>query len=274
MADFKVFATAGEAYRFLARELGTILRLSWLPLLIATVLQNFIAIAVMGRTGANVPDPSTSLLSPSALFAAAIGFFIIVAGTAIVAVALHRVILFGERREGEFFYLRFGRTELLFMLLPLAVYLAVTLLFLVLFVLLPTWLFAVPALIFLLALIYFGIRFSLIFPVTVMKGRYDFDEVQAITRGHFWRLFALWLLTMLPALFVSTLLQRLVTFGSLSVDLDQLANYVLTTPTLIALSVLQIIVAIVLGALGVATLSYSYKALIGGAPDEVLTPQG
>ena len=38
--------------------------------------------------------------------------------TTIVAVALHRIILLGERKPGQFIYLAFGKAELIFILLP------------------------------------------------------------------------------------------------------------------------------------------------------------
>lgn len=267
--EFRVLATAGEAYRFLFRELGTILRLCWLPLLLVTVIQIVATILLIGQHDL-FDDTFAFFTSPAALAGWTIRVFVSVIGTSIAAVALHRVILFGEYHSGQFAYLHFGRTEWLFMLLPLAFYAVVAAMTLALF--LPVWIFAVlfPLS---LAIIYLITRFSLIFPVTVMKGRYDFDEVRAVSRGRFWRLFVLWLLVLLPAAFVYSALQRLVTFGALSVDPDLMAHIVIDTPTLIAMSVLQWIAKIIFVALGVAALSYAYKALTGRFADEILTPQ-
>jgi len=270
MSDFKVFATAGEVYRFLLREFATILRLSWLPLLLVTLVQNVATVTLIGQHDL-FENPFAFFVSPAAVAGWTIKILISVIGTTIAAVALHRVILFGDRHAGQFFYLHFGRTEWLFMLLPLAVSAVGAVMILALF--LPVWIFLVlfPVS---LAMIYLMVRFSLIFPVTVVKGRYDFAEVRAITRGQFWRLFALWLLAVFPAGMVYSGVQRLVVFGTLAVDPEQIAHTVIDTPTLLAMTVLQWVAKIVVGALGVAVLSYSYKALSGRAPDEVLTPQG
>lgn len=265
MQGLPVLATVSAAYRFVFREIGTILRLSWLPLLLVTLIQNATAALIIGQQN----DASAAFASPSVWAGWGIRALVFALGTSIVAVALHRVILFNQRRGGEFFYLRIGRQELLFMLPPLIVSAALAVLILLLN--LPVWIFAVlfPAA---LALIYAVTRFSLIFPVTLVKGHYDLDEVRRITSGKFWQLFAIGLLTLLPFGMIYSLLQRLIAFGTFSLDPEAIAHTVIDTPTLLAMTVLQWLAKIIVAALGVGALSYSYKALTGRAADEVLTP--
>lgn len=266
MQGLPVLATASAAYRFLAREIVTILRLSWLPMLLVTVIQNVATVVLIGQQN----DASAAFASPSVWAGWGVRALVFALGTSMVAVALHRVILYGHRSAGRFAYLYLGQTELLFMLPPLAVTAIFALLLLLLN--LPVWIFAVvfPAT---LALIYLIVRFSLIFPVTVVKGDYDFAEVRAITKGQFWRLFAVGLLVLLPVGMLYSFLQRLIAFGSFSVDPEAIAQVVIDTPTLVAMTVLQWLAKIVVAALGVAALSYSYKALTGRGADENLTPQ-
>lgn len=267
MQKLPVLATAAATYRFLFREIVTILKLSWLPLLLVTIIQNVATVMLIGQHA----DAAAAFAQPSVWAGWAVRALVFALGTSMVAVALHRVILFGRRPTGRFAYLYLGKTELLFTLLPLVVSAILGVMLLLLY--LPYWIFAVifPAA---LALIYLVTRFSLVFPVTVMKNRYDFAEVRAITAGHFWRLFAIGLLTLLPVGMIYSVLQKLIAFGALSVDPEELAHVVIDTPALAAMTVLQWLAKIVVAALGVAALSYSYKALTGRGADEVLTPQG
>jgi hypothetical protein len=295
MQKIHVSATAGRAYGFLFREFGTILRLSWLPLLLVILVQ-YSALIVFEPVE---PERTKPGASPFAIFAEIIGLigpggmlglFAGIIGTAIVAVALHRVILFGERRHGHFFYLSFGRTEWLFMVVFVVFGLVIVLLFLASMMFSPMLLslapprparsflltmliLLLPILLLFAAVMYLWIRFSLIFPVTVIEGRADLAQVQTITRGHFWRLFGVWLIVMGPVFLASLFLQWLDAFGFGLPGTEMTAEYVDDVPALLRSSVLQFVLTLVSGALSVAVLSYSYKALKGHDLDEVLEPQ-
>jgi hypothetical protein len=297
MQQFDVLATAGRVYGFLFREFGTILRLSWLPLLLVIVFEYF-ASRVLADP---VPDPwgpRKAVTPPSDMLSVfadvfpspgvMLTMFADMMGTVMVAVALHRVILFGKRRHGRLFYLSFGRMEWLFLAVWLvALVVGTALLAMVdsmelLWFPPPRWLFTLLYLFVFSAVMYLWIRFSLIFPVTVVKHRYDFAEVQAITRGHFWGLLGVWLIVFIgPVLLLSASLSLLFVSGvvswdllmSISVDPEMMARYAEDVPKLLRSSALQFVVMLVTGALGVAVLSYSYKALKGHDLDEFLKPQ-
>jgi hypothetical protein len=284
MQKLPVLAVASRVYQFLIGDFGTILRLSWLPLLIVTIVQYlaFQASLDMVRSAAE----AGGLAGSRGTF----GFFTIASslvqlvGTAIVAVALHRVILFGDRKPGRFLYIAFGKTELLFVLLPFLVFI----LFVVLFLLVgfiaalvkPT---AVVALILVaiavMVLVYLGTRLSVIFPIIVVEGRYNFRAAWEATRGNFWRLFGLWLLVIVPVTIVYVAADWLIVpralLGKPGNARDNVAAMMdAMSSALLAQSILLFLFSLVSGALVVATLSYSYKALSGHGPDDVLTPQG
>src|SRR5262245_34476934 len=115
MQRLPVLATAAASYRFLVGEIVTILRLSWLPLLLVTLIQNAASAFIIGAQN----HAAAAFASPSVWAGWAIRAFVFALGTSMVAVALHRVILFGRRQTGRFAYLYLGKTELLFMLPPL-----------------------------------------------------------------------------------------------------------------------------------------------------------
>lgn len=276
MQELRVLPTVGEAYRFLLREAGTILRLSWLTLLLVTVVKNAILIFVLGTVAQVTGDPLGTVVTPAGLLGWILFWVVTAMGAAVVAVVLHRLILLGEWRSGEFLYLHFGRAEALFASLSLAAGFGFLLILLATILVLPAsaawWGFVLLSLLF-VAAIYLAVRYSMIFPLIVMKGRWDFAQASQLTRGHFWRLFAIGFLVLLPPAILFSMLGRLVAFGSLAIDPIELEHYVMTTPTLIALAVLEFIKWLVMTALGVAAVSYSYKALSGRAADEILTPQ-
>src|SRR5690349_427336 len=100
-----IFDTIGEAYLFVGREFATIIGVSWLPLAITAIATYF-------------ADEYVALLGAKILA---------VALSAIVAVALHRLILFGDRAPRTWFgvpwlNLRFGKVEALFALPPFLLY--------------------------------------------------------------------------------------------------------------------------------------------------------
>ena len=284
MHKLPVFATVGRAYSFLVNDFNTIVRLSWLPLLLVTVVQYLAARATYEEMVAALEARNLAAASGPRMWEAVSGIFGIV-GTAIVAVALHRVILFGDRKDNQYYYLGFGRVELLFVLLPVVI----GVIFLAISYLTagadeaPFVLAVFVVLIF--AFFYVMVRLSLIFPIVVVEGRYDFGQAWALTRGNFWRLFATWLVAVIPLLFGFMILASL--FGGLAgvggmFEASQsddpvgtaLKAAVATAEAAFSLPmiVLGFAFSLVSGAVGVAVLSYSYKFLSGFAPDALLSP--
>jgi hypothetical protein len=278
MRKLPVFATAGRAYGFLLREFATILRLAWFPTLVVVIVQYFATRALyaamrsMIEAGNIAGASALATVSPWQI----VSVVALLLGTAIVAVALHRVILFGDRRPGRFIHLAVGKVELLFALLPIAFYLATAGIFLS--GALVASLSAAPTFVALLgvsavvAFFFLAIRLLLIFPVTVVERRYDFSQTWALTRGNFWRILGLWIVVFVPILIVLAVVQFLIG-GNVLPASTPMEVFDRIEALLIPTLVMTFVSIIVQGALGVGVLSYSYKALSGLAPDEVVSPR-
>jgi hypothetical protein len=280
-----VFATVSRAYSFLINDFSTILRLSWLPLLLTSIVQYFAAQATYDSVVAALEARDLAAGSGPRLWEMVSGL-VGIAGTAIVAVALHRVILFGDRKPGQKYYLAFGRTEALFVALPVAISL---------FFVITSYTFTAEQGAFLAALslflifgfFYVMVRMSLIFPVVVVQGRYDFGHAWALSRGNFWRLFATWIVSVTPLFivffFIATSLGGLRGVGAMFEALQSddptgaaLKAAVETAEAALSLPMIMLgfVFSLVSGAVGVAILSYAYKYLSGKTPDALLPPPG
>ena len=113
-------------------------------------------------------------------------------------------------------------------------------------------------------------RFCLVFPIAVMERRVDFAQAWALSRGNVWRMVGVWLvLTMLAYTFFGALEELCFAVQKLTpaaMTKEQFGN------SWLHLLALDYPFSIVLGALCVGILSYSYKALTGLRPDEVVQP--
>ena len=278
-----VFETAGRAYQFLLRDAGTILRLSWLPMLVVTVVQYFALRAHIGAMRAALEAGNAKALAGLAPlwgwhFANSV---VALVGGAIVAVALHRVILLGDRHPGRFAHLAFGRVEALFALLPLILLVPTILVTFVVALLAAATMPRSFASLFVVLLVWSGfifvmIRFQPIFPLTVLERRYNFAEAWSLTRGNFWRLLALWVVVLIPVALVASIFSLLTSplggqeqgaAKNVATVLEQAESMVMVQ------TIFSFVWSIVGGALVVGVLSYSYKALSGRHPDDVWIPE-
>jgi hypothetical protein len=282
-----VFATAGRAFQFLLHEAGTILRLSWFPLLFVAIIQYFMLrshFAAM-RSALEAGGPA-ALSGFSSMWQWQIANAVVtILGSAVVAVALHRVILLGDRKPGRYLYAAFGKVEMLFSLLPIIVIVPFTVVAALVFGLsaafVPRSLAALTVFLFVLAwsaLIFVAIRLELILPITVLERRYDFTQAWSLTRGNFWRIVGLWLVVLIPVALVAGTISIVTSpFGALvptpKSATDLISMYDAIESRLLIQSVFGYVWSIVGGALGVAVLSYTYKALSGVDPEAVWTPE-
>lgn len=246
-----VFETAAAAYLFAWYEFATIVRLSWFPLLLASLAGYFAA-----RTLTVI---ATHLMS--------------IAAWAVIAAALHRVILFSDRQPGTWLNLRFGKVEALFALPPIACVLLIIALE-ALGVPLEWHFKGGPALVaggVMAVVIFFLGRSSLIFPIAVVERRFDFAQAWALSHGNVLRMIAVWILVTTPPYVVLGAVQWLL-----------LAVFKLfpaaPTPEQFDGSLLELLVltypfSIVFGALCVGILSFTYKALAGFPAEAVLKPK-
>lgn len=271
------------AYGFLVNDFGTIVRLTWLATLIVCALEYVTSLAIIESLRPAMESGNIDALAgiQGGSWWNFLNLVVQMLGTAIVAVALHRVILFGERAPGRIAYLAFGKVELLFVLLPLIVGLAcvlpMILVFSALYLTQSTGLFALlTAAVGLLAIFVF-VRTSLVLPMAVVTRRFQFKESWNLTRGNFWRLFLTWIVVFLPMLLVVMVLQTLIMpdMVKLMSGEGHKAKAIVDALSFIQLplAISQFIFMIIGGALGVAILSYSYKYLSGAQPEDVLTRQ-
>src|SRR5262245_25943967 len=122
MHPLPVVATTVAAYRLVARKFPTVVRLSWAVLAIVGMAQLFLASSVLGHMAAelgrgNIVMAAAIARDPLWL---TLKFGIDAVGTAIVAVAIHELVLFDEHKPGTWVHIAFGRREALFAALGLA----------------------------------------------------------------------------------------------------------------------------------------------------------
>ena len=115
-------------------------------------------------------------------------------------------------------------------------------------------------------------RFCLVFPIAVMERRVDFAQAWALSHGNVWRMIGVWLVLTMLAYTVFGALEEL-WFAVLKLTPAAMTKEQFEESWL-RLLMLDYPFSIVLGALCVGILSFSYKALAGFAPDAVLTPKG
>lgn len=130
MYTLPVLATVGRTLWFQLSNLFTLFRLSWLPLALLVAAQVGLGQLLIWRMG-DVPFiGGDGFLGFMALIFATL----LLQGIAlsVVAVQVHRVILFGERRPGEYFSYPFGGTEFRYIIMGLLTGLMIALPFAVL----------------------------------------------------------------------------------------------------------------------------------------------
>jgi hypothetical protein len=287
MHPLPVVATTAAAYRLVAREFPAVLRLSWAVLAIVAMLQLFLASSVLGQMAAelgrgNIVMAAAIARDPLWL---TLKFGIDAVGTAIVAVAIHELVLFGDRKPGTWVHIAFGRREALFTALSLAL-VAVTVPFATIFISPfgdPTIGFApFLATVAFVAAMYVAVRLWPILPIIVVEGRFDLAKAWAMTRGRFWSLAALGVLGLVPIgvleLIVDaalppfdSLMDSITGPGARMPYLAEAMAAVRRAQTWLPLRVLfEFLKWIVYTAVGVALISLSYKALIGRSFDDLL----
>lgn len=282
MHTLPVFAIAREAYAFLWRERGAILRLSWFPLLLVTIVAFFAIRARIESYREVFSAGDVAKAAAAATAATSYSFWDLtndlaqVTGTAIVAVALHRVILFNDRQPGVFINFNFGKVEGLFTLLPVLCGAGVVLLATAigaLFEGVGRDAFGLAVFCLLAPTLFLIVRYALVFPIALVERRYNFQAAWTLSRGNFWRLVGVWVVVAVPVLLVFLLMQGALfsgvllnssSAGDVSASIDRFEAALMRT------LVLSFPASIVFGALGVGVLSYSYKALTGRRPDEVV----
>ncbi len=271
-----------RSYGFVSAEFGTIVRLSWFPLLIVAVGQYLVDRAEVDSVISALQTMNPAVLGQTQWLPLFSGLLSVVA-VSIVAVAIHRVILFGDRKPGTYIYFAFGKVEALFIVLPLLIFVAAIILSI------PAGLaaaaidsrspviyiaaIAIPVLI----VGFFSIRLSPLLPIAVVEERYDFRQAWDLTESNFWRLLGTFILGWLPFIVVllgiGFVVGAIAGTSSLTVTAkpeEVIAALRRWADFLPLVAVINYVVLIVAGAVGVALLSFSYKALKGLGPEDML----
>jgi hypothetical protein len=284
MTKLPIFATIATAYRFLLREFVTVVRLVWFPLLVVAIVQYLAAETTLDALAASqAAGTDQPIASPYDL----IEWIAQIVVFAIVGVLLHRLILFGDRKPGQFITFAFGRAEAFFVALQLLVFGAYFLVGLLLAVALGGEALAVPSLAALgpigalvvigVALVYLFIRVAPVYPIVVAENRLDFPRSWELTQGKFWRLLVVFALGILPlGLAVAAaegLFWGLASQNFAGRTLSPEAVVEITKGLIIYQVGIFYAVAILAAGLTAALLCYSYKALRGLQPDALLTPE-
>ncbi len=121
MNKLPVFRVAGRAIGFTLWNCFTIFRLAWFPIVALFAAQIGLSAYIMqidGETLRGLPNPLTVALVLERIVAFNVANLVLqTIALAAVAVSIHRVILFGDRRPGQFFNFAFGKTEFLYALM-------------------------------------------------------------------------------------------------------------------------------------------------------------
>ena len=128
-----VFSTFGNALGFAFGSFLTCLRLAWLPVTLLFLTQQAVQWVLLDDMVARLPDlRGMGSENPLAAFRIIVAMWQQMAPIqvalmllqalviAAVAVSIHRVILFGDRREGSLLNFSFGKTEFMYMLMAAA----------------------------------------------------------------------------------------------------------------------------------------------------------
>lgn len=272
--------TIGDAYRFVYREMGTILRLAWFPVAVLVAID--FAMLAMGPTVVSlVPGNARPYWMP-ALARDVVAFLVPALAFAMIAVALHRVILFGDRRRGTWALFSVGREELLFVGIAVLAYLlshsATFIAFWIISIVPPNSTSSTAialTLTLVIASVYLWVRFLLAYPIAVVERRLDLAASWRLSKGVFWRLFWILVFGTLPVTLAALVLFAAFGFSGVWVALVQgLAPWWFKTQQFWTawgiFETIGVVLSVLYTAVLVALASYSYKALRGYAWDELL----
>jgi hypothetical protein len=211
-----------QAYAFTFGEIGTVIGLTWIPILVSTVVSYFMlrgyAVSLEALESGTPPTDGQSLL-PFPL--AILNLFLI----GMIGVALTRQVL-GLRKGPAVAHIAIGSEELRAFAGFIGVYL-LTMLFVLAFMIVVGTLAAIagssgaaPAagaiagatgVIGILLLIFAVIRLGyLLVPAVVVDGHFGLMRSWQLTKGNFWRIIGVMLATLMPLILVSDIATALV----------------------------------------------------------------
>jgi hypothetical protein len=220
MNKVPVLATIREAYRFVFVNLGAIIALIWLPMLVVTVMGYFVLTRYYDAFASALASGDYAAMGPEAL-----GLLVYLLVTLLIGAMMSVPVAglaMGGRKPETLVHFAFGATEwrLFRALLGLIGFMLVPLLLIgvasnvmqssgvAMGPLHVTSALALLVVLFYFSCIYFGLRFAFLLPVLAIRdnGRL-LPRAWALTRGNFWRLFAVALCTAGPVLLLAFVLE-------------------------------------------------------------------
>ncbi|MCB1500430.1 MAG: hypothetical protein KDK07_11690 [Bauldia sp.] len=281
MPKLPVFGTVGLAYGFVFRNLGTMYRLCWFPILVSTIPDIAPAESLASGWSPGLPALTFRLVIDVVVFL--VQSFL----TAMALVAIHRVILFGDRQPGRYFLFNVGRAEFYFTAVPAVLQFSIIVTGLVAFAVIRPPPFGQVAVSGGLVLVLFlGLsavwllgtwaicRLIAFYPLIVVRERLPFADAWHLSRGNFWRILGVVVCASLPIVVVMSAAGL---FALPAVLSGTIPGEVAALPLIsgVAGVLLGVVLGIPLLALGVAVLCYCFKALAGYAPDAIVhsTPE-
>lgn len=305
MTKLDVFRTVGRTFGFvIERRFFTLLRLIWLPTLASIVIGLLPAVYEFGIAGFP-PDPEKLKLvdqSPAYWAIQALNFIASLILSAMIAVAVHRIILREDTQPGVYFYWRLTADEWRYIFAGIGYFILI----------LGAFAAPIAAHIYYVATyegtsmtvaaaqvvdqakasnflrdprlgiagflsLLFGFaalaRFGLVFPIVVAEDRLSFWRSWVLTRGNVMRLIGFWIVTVVLA-YVLIMLVGLVGIAAVgaivamfivgSNEVSALGVVVLGVPAAVSIAV-YLVVGVTLF---IAAMSFSYKELTEGDETE------
>lgn len=213
MNKIPVFGTVSRAYGFLIGDFGTILRLTWAPLLGSAIVQYYVGAEVIDAAMRTMQtsDPTQMMeYVPQNFLLGCVQFL---AGI-IATVALLRVVISGDRKPGLFVYFWFGSAEirlvavyLLLFVAAIAAFIGVTIVLAILAALATQFpplgvVLGIGGLVLLVVVVWIMLRLMLIAPVIVSEPGLGVERSWALMHGNALRMFFILLLTFIPLVIV------------------------------------------------------------------------
>lgn len=298
MNKLPVFRTVGRTFGFVVeRRFFTLLRLIWLPTLLSIAIGLLPAVYQFGTVGWP-PDPERLQSLPADPLLSAFEILNFVASLvlgAMIAIAVHRIILRDDEQPGVYFYWRFTGEEFRYILAWIGYFILVGLAFAA-----PvaahlhyvatyegkTMLVAAAEIAnkdapfkellsdprlgiaaFLAVLFGFAAlaRFGLVFPIIVAEERLSFVRSWVLTRGNVMRLIGFWIVTVILAYVLilamvavlAAAVAAMVAATFVSNEAGAIGILVLAVPAAVSIAV-YLVVGVTLF---IAAMSFSYKAL-------------
>ncbi|MFT3808527.1 MAG: hypothetical protein QM698_01275 [Micropepsaceae bacterium] len=263
-----VFEVVSESYGFAFRNIGEIFWASALPFIVLAGAQFLVNRMVIDAQLAMLEGRDSAAFSMTIVAGGLANGLIQAALVGIVAAALHRMVLFGERAPR----LRFGPVERKFILASVVFGLALIVPGLLLFLVTPP----VPEpsgsvagiMLLMLVICILSVFFMMVFPIIVAEGKIDTRRSLALMSGNWWRFVGVNIVAGMPVVILGIVIAAALqdapfTPGAAQSLAELKSALIFQKETALAMAAMDFVLTVIITAVGVGVLSFSYKALNG-----------